>query len=1140
MFKFTSFKKLTSVVFGKATVVVLLLLNSVNVIFAQTPPVATISGLSTGCSGKEYVFTSNGTREHVAYVWTVTNGTIVWGQGTNEIGATFTQSGTVSVKFKDQDGVESNVATYSVTIDNAPVFDPFTASSLCSGELMEASLSGYGVAGDYTGTPYWTLDGVTITPGTYHVKDADNGKALRYNVSTANCGVVSSAPVSIVVKNKPTIVDVIGLPESLCLGSQVNATVKAVHNGEQPLSYQWMLNGTEIGNADNLIYTPVLADHGGIVTVNVSNECGTTTTQHAVVISGNQTTSANSSLAQAIDLPNGYFTRASDAANIEEMQLPDKYWENQNYLFCTTDNVTYSDGAKIWFNRTSVDDQWIHSTTGVGYEFTVKIVTNDYNDIHTFIQQQFTTILIDNGTYEMTKMPFPMYDAVCIVGNSDSGVKIFGLGEVVLVNKSQGNKLVNISGITDNVVENIIIDGDNREYVDYFLTIREEDSWGFKNDNLILKDITVRNAISKVSTFSSNRSVVAFLGMNNRPGKTQKTFARVHNMTIEASCKTAGSALVAANGAMQIYLSSNLYFKNLDIRYIPTRISENPLQVTVGSPSLPATDIVFDGLNLTADSILVQQFIPHDLAFSDDYRYVRYQASSSQKLFKTMPGYYNSSNIVYDKQEGYWIIPSDGMTTSRFSALKTFYTNFKSNNNNSLNGAPLPNIKLVANASGEIGNGFTVPDFGIDAQVNIVAVKNASDPAAQSSKVVFNSPTKISFNTAGASKVNLYNIDFDKNAKYTLPTIQDSIANSKAGNFYNCVFSTYGNDEEMKISIANAAFDFADVTSELTFDLKDLVLASGDTTGLILKYYDMNDVELQSTIVSTLGMTSYKVVGTHPKGCSYTDIVNVTIVIPQVRILKDLEDAIVCIGGTHTWSIEAEGYGLTYEWYCGFNRIPGANTNSITISDAKLTDYERYYVVVRSDYNGSRSSVYSKRVKLWVADYLPGNLKFAEYPNPATVGTTYHIKVDGYPDVTKYTWAYSQEEVSFSPEIGEETENETWATFGTLSVGSGTLKVTMDHPCGSREVTQTITVQYPTGVEDVTSTVVTVYPNPTSGVLKVLNTTSNQEMRVMDVTGSLKGTYKTQEGTTTIDLTGYAKGTYMVQYNGKTYKVIKK
>ncbi len=258
------------------------------------------------------------------------------------------------------------------------------------------------------------------------------------------------------------------------------------------------------------------------------------------------------------------------------------------------------------------------------------------------------------------------------------------------------------------------------------------------------------------------------------------------------------------------------------------------------------------------------------------------------------------------------------------------------------------------------------------------------------------------------------------------------------------------------------------------------------------------------------------------------------------KIIKDLEDALVCINGSYTWSIEVEGENLSYEWYCGNNRVMEANSNTITINDVKLTDYERYYVIVRSNYNGVTSSAYSKRVKLWVADYLPSSLKLAEYPNPATVGKTYHIKVDGYQDVTKYRWSYNKEGVTFSPEVGKETENETWATFGTLSAGTGTLTVTMDHPCGMRELTQTITVSYPTGVEDVTAAVVAVYPNPTSGILKVSGTVANQMIKITDITGSVKGSCKTQEGTTTIDLSSYAKGTYLIQYNDKSYKVIRK
>jgi hypothetical protein len=82
-------------------------------------------------------------------------------------------------------------------------------------------------------------------------------------------------------------------------------------------------------------------------------------------------------------------------------------------------------------------------------------------------------------------------------------------------------------------------------------------------------------------------------------------------------------------------------------------------------------------------------------------------------------------------------------------------------------------------------------------------------------------------------------------------------------------------------------------------------------------------------------------------------------------------------------------------------------------------------------------------------------------------------------------------------------------------------------------------VKYPAGTDDITADEVSVYPNPTAGTIKVNNTTANQLIRITDITGSLKGTYKSREGSTTIDLTAYARGTYMLQYNGKTFKIIK-
>ncbi|MDR1369052.1 MAG: leucine-rich repeat protein [Dysgonamonadaceae bacterium] len=283
--------------------------------------------------------------------------------------------------------------------------------------------------------------------------------------------------------------------------------------------------------------------------------------------------------------------------------------------------------------------------------------------------------------------------------------------------------------------------------------------------------------------------------------------------------------------------------------------------------------------------------------------------------------------------------------------------------------------------------------------------------------------------------------------------------------------------------------------------------------------------------------------------------------VTPLTLHKDLEDAIICAGESHTFAIEAEGDNLSYEWYYGNERIKGANGNTYTITNAELRDYERYYAIVRSQLGSYRSSVYSKNVRLWVADQLPESLQFVDFPSTVFTGNTYRIKLAGYPDVTQYSWSYrvgatlvvaqdavtpttvapdTNDGVTFSPATGGVGQNETLATFGALSAGRGMLTVTLEHPCGARQATQAIEVQYPTGVEQVAETAIRVFPNPTAGIIKVSGTKSNQIIRIVDITGSLKGNYPAQDGETTIDLAGYSKGTYLIQYNGKTVKAIRK
>lgn len=94
---------------------------------------AVISGPESGCTNTEYLYTANNSVDDHSFEWVVTNGTIVKGQGTAEITATFTGNGTVALKYKNQNGCESDQGLLAVTIDqlaSKPIIEGKTLVSI--------------------------------------------------------------------------------------------------------------------------------------------------------------------------------------------------------------------------------------------------------------------------------------------------------------------------------------------------------------------------------------------------------------------------------------------------------------------------------------------------------------------------------------------------------------------------------------------------------------------------------------------------------------------------------------------------------------------------------------------------------------------------------------------------------------------------------------------------------------------------------------------------------------------------------------------------------------------------------------------------------------------------------------------------
>ena len=178
---------------------------------------------------------------------------------------------------------------------------------------------------------------------------------------------------------------------------------------------------------------------------------------------------------------------------------------------------------------------------------------------------------------------------------------------------------------------------------------------------------------------------------------------------------------------------------------------------------------------------------------------------------------------------------------------------------------------------------------------------------------------------------------------------------------------------------------------------------------------------------------------------------------------------------------------------------------------------------------------------------LQCNIEVLDYPVPIEVSdvvlhsTLLLLKV-GETSTLGYTiLPYDAEEKSVYW-TSNHTNIATVSTGGLVTAvtpGITTVTVTTDN---SKYISQCIVVvsKIPTGIDDVNQLTFQAYPNPTSGIITISGLTPGTQFKLYSAIGKLVGTYTAQAEQMTINLSGYAKGMYLIQYNGKTYKIIKK
>lgn len=100
----------------------------------------------------------------------------------------------------------------------------------------------------------------------------------------------------------------------------------------------------------------------------------------------------------------------------------------------------------------------------------------------------------------------------------------------------------------------------------------------------------------------------------------------------------------------------------------------------------------------------------------------------------------------------------------------------------------------------------------------------------------------------------------------------------------------------------------------------------------------------------------YRAVITNDLGAVTSAVANVTVVLP-VNITAQPQGAVVNAGGSATFTVEATGNLLTYQWYKDGTLLTGATSASLALNNIQLANEGNYQVVVANNFFSATSAV---------------------------------------------------------------------------------------------------------------------------------------------------------------------------------------
>lgn len=267
---------------------------------AYTLPTPTISGSNTVAINTDLTLTTQSGMS--GYVWSVDGGTITSGSGTYQIAVQWSSAGTknVTVQYTDANGCSGTSSTFQVTVNasQAPVITGNPSNTTkCSNET-NATFSVTSV----TGTPTPTLQWQVSTDGgsnwnsatgtdysndnttTLTVSNLSGKNAYQYRLYATN-GVnpdaySSAATLTVTTAVTPSVSIVSSdVDNTFCSGTSVTFTATVNNTGGGTVSYQWKLNGNNVGTNQNTYTTTSLVNNDAVsCVITITGGCVTTTT----------------------------------------------------------------------------------------------------------------------------------------------------------------------------------------------------------------------------------------------------------------------------------------------------------------------------------------------------------------------------------------------------------------------------------------------------------------------------------------------------------------------------------------------------------------------------------------------------------------------------------------------------------------------------------------------------------------------------------------------------------------------------------------------------------------------------------------------------------------------------------------------